>query len=135
MPFLPTIPTVCATCRASFLAPKPARTRPPAKYCSLRCAKRALQNTPETFWARVQRGPGCWTWTGRRTAFGYGELQMAGRHVTAHRLAWELTYGSIPDGQSVLHSCDNPPCCRPTHLWLGSQADNLHDMFRKGRRH
>jgi hypothetical protein len=51
----------------------------------------------------------------------------------AHRVAWTLANGPIPAGMHVLHTCDNPPCCNPGHLWLGTQADNMADMARKGR--
>jgi hypothetical protein len=95
------------------------------------------ENTPETFWARVDQSGECWPWTGATDhATGYGRLQYHGRQVTAHRLAFELTSGQpIPDGLYVCHSCDNPPCCNPAHLWLGTHTDNLHDSSVKGRMH
>jgi hypothetical protein len=51
----------------------------------------------------------------------------------SHRAAWKLTHGPIPDGLQVLHRCDNPPCCNPAHLFLGTQQDNIADMHKKGR--
>lgn len=76
---------------------------------------------------------GCWEWTGA-TTWGYGEVNrqgISGRRV--HRLAWEFAYGPIPDGLMVLHRCDNRSCVRPDHLFLGTAADNMHDMIAKGR--
>jgi hypothetical protein len=90
---------------------------------------------PDRFWAKVQKGDGCWLWTGARNAKGYGVLQMGdaqeSRTELAHRVAWSLEHGPIPKGVKILHRCDNPPCVR--HLFSGSQADNMHDSAEKGR--
>jgi HNH endonuclease len=71
---------------------------------------------------------GCHNWTGTVGRAGYGRVQ-----VSAHRLAYELAHGPIPDGLLVLHKCDNPVCCNPDHLFLGTSADNMADKVRKGR--
>lgn len=89
--------------------------------------------TPEQFWARVERGDGCWLWQGMTISGGYGRVGWRGMKAVAHRVAWELTYGPIPEGLWVLHRCDNPPCCNPEHLFLGSRLDNIADMVAKGR--
>jgi hypothetical protein len=81
------------------------------------------------FWDRVLRGEDCWEWQAARTTAGYGEY----RSTYAHRHAYELAVGPIPRGLFVLHHCDNPPCVRPDHLWLGTNADNMRDMVAKGR--
>lgn len=99
-------------------------------------------NTPldVRFWARVQksREDKCWLWQGSVNKDGYGRLQVgprgANRMWAAHRLAYALHNGPIPDGLWVLHHCDNPPCCNPAHLFLGTLADNHADMDSKGRR-
>lgn len=87
-------------------------------------------------WRHVQRGEPdvCWPWTGVRMA-GYGRVKTGARpvHVFAHRVAWQLTNGDIPEGMSVLHRCDNPPCCNPAHLYLGTHQDNVRDMMERGR--
>jgi hypothetical protein len=87
------------------------------------------------FWSRVQQDApdACWEWEGARHPFGYGSLSFQGRFVDAHRVAWELTNGPIPPGLHVLHRCDNPPCCNPAHLFLGTARDNSRDMCQKGR--
>lgn len=86
-------------------------------------------------WGNVERQPGdgCWVFTGARDSKGYGQIGVAGRTVRAHRLAWELTHGPIPEGQDVLHTCDNPPCVRLDHLHLGNQQINVEEMVAKGR--
>lgn len=88
------------------------------------------------FYSRIEVTDDCWLWTGPKNAKGYGYLGRGGRgapKVLAHRLMWELVQGSIPNGMRVLHRCDNPPCVRPSHLWIGTQAENLADMTAKGR--
>ena len=79
-------------------------------------------------------GEGCWEWTGTRAATGYGVLYVHGKQVGAHRFAWErANRRSVPAGMHVCHTCDNPICVRPDHLFLGTPVDNAHDMWRKGR--
>jgi hypothetical protein len=89
----------------------------------------------ERFWRYVERSTGCWLWIGCRQRPGYGRIGREGGKGTryAHHVSWELHYGPIPEGQQVLHRCDNPPCVRPDHLFLGSQLENVRDMWDKGR--
>ena len=89
--------------------------------------------TAEEFWQNVERGPGCWLWTGATSPKGYGRVWFNGKTRRAHRVAWLLTNGPIPDGMKVLHSCDAPQCCRPDHLFIGTDRDNMEDRGRKGR--
>lgn len=76
---------------------------------------------------------GCWLWTGSRTEDGYGVMMIDGRKEIASRVAYRIQRGAIPEGLNVLHSCDNPPCVRGSHLFTGTQVDNAVDMLSKGR--
>lgn len=88
------------------------------------------------FWTRVDltSTDGCWPWTGSHGTTGYGQLQIGGQKIGAHRRAWELTFGPIPEGMYICHHCDNPPCVRPDHLYVGTASDNNHDAVVRGRR-
>lgn len=76
----------------------------------------------------------CWIWIASRNGQGYGNFKINGQSEKAHRVAYKLVYGEIPGNLYVLHTCDNPSCCNPLHLFLGSQADNVQDMCVKGRK-
>lgn len=103
-------------------------------FCSRACSDARRYGLPEErFWLRVQKTSRCWTYQGGARGLGYRGLQVEGRHIPAHRFSWELHFGPIPDGMLVCHKCDNPPCVRPSHLFLGTHADNATDKTRKGR--
>lgn len=97
---------------------------------------------PLRFWPRVAKASSdaCWHWQGTVDKRGYGAV--AAKHFVgrlgwklhrAHRVAYALTFGGVPEDLAVLHRCDNPPCCNPAHLFLGTIADNNRDMREKGR--
>ncbi len=93
----------------------------------------------ERYWPKVdvQGADDCWPWKAYRMPHGYGVHSLSPkepkREALVHRIAWLLEHGSIPMGVHVLHRCDNPPCCNPAHLFLGTQADNIADMVAKSR--
>lgn len=76
---------------------------------------------------------GCWEFIGARTGAGYGAIWLNGKNRATHILAYELEKGAIPNGKFVLHECDNPACCRPDHLFLGTHQDNKDDEVAKDR--
>ncbi len=85
------------------------------------------------FWGKVLRTGDCWLWVGARNPKDYGKLGLYGKTLASHRVSYELSFGPIPDGLAVLHKCDNPPCVRPDHLFLGTLKDNSQDCLAKGR--
>lgn len=112
----------CPECASAY---EPINRR--QKHCSPRCAAAGRIHKPSN------NPMDCWSWSGATGAFGYGQIRFDGRLFLAHRLSYELAYGPIPSGRLVMHSCDNPPCCNPAHLSLGTHADNHADMRAKGR--
>lgn len=125
--------TVCGTCGTPFKTSDPRR-----KFCSPPCAYAYLKrDMADRFWEKVDRSGGadsCWPWRAKRDKHGYGKFGTVGKHQThASRVAWELTHGPLPHELHVCHACDNPPCCNPAHLFVGSRRDNMADAVQKGR--
>lgn len=92
-----------------------------------------MNDLSSLFWSKVDKGEGtgCWLWTGYISPAGYGEFGRG--HWRVHRLSWIMANGAFPFNLNVLHKCDNRACLRPDHLFLGTHADNVHDMVAKGR--
>lgn len=110
---------MCASCS------HPKKVKPP---------KASRPTAEQRFWAKVDTSGDCWEWQGRRFPTGYGGFYAGGRvNWYAHRFVWTLVNGAIPQGMHVCHHCDNPPCVRPDHLFLGTPKDNMRDRDRKGR--
>lgn len=90
----------------------------------------------DRFWVKVDRSGGedaCWVWIACLSDKGYGQFVWHGRQEIASRVSYEIAYGVRPGNLEVCHSCDNPPCVNPKHLWLGTRQDNIADSVQKGR--
>lgn len=96
----------------------------------------AIERVVRIGWTEVVRRPElgpCWEWNGARGQAGHGQIRMHGSTRQVHRVTLEHHSGPIPEGENSLHRCDNPPCLNPDHLFAGTQKENMHDMWRKGR--
>lgn len=91
-------------------------------------------NLPKRFWDKVTPiESGCWEWTGSRKPTGYGLFRMDGATKRVHRLSAQDSKGNVPDALHVLHTCDNPSCVYPNHLYFGTHQENMKDMVQRGR--
>ena len=132
---------ICAECSTGFERSYRISSKRAARpqFCSRRCqvanqGKKADAARLSRFWEKVNKTDGCWEWTAFRNRNGYGRFQFADGHpVNAHRFAYEITYGPVSLNLFVCHKCDNPTCCRPDHLFLGTPKDNMADCVAKGR--
>jgi hypothetical protein len=98
-------------------------------------AKKELTKENIHEYVNVNQETGCWEWNRGKTSRGYGAFSCGKQTPlrSSHRLAWEIFNGPIPAGLFVCHKCDNPPCCNPDHLFLGTNSDNILDSMAKGR--
>jgi hypothetical protein len=85
------------------------------------------------FWSKVEKTETCWIWTAATSTFGHGRFRVNRKSYSPHRLSYELFYGDFDQSLLVCHTCDNPRCVNPDHLFLGTYLDNNRDMFAKGR--
>jgi hypothetical protein len=129
----------CQTCGCPF---QPRGDNPSPRFCSRPCVKSGppIRTAEDRFWVHVvcDLASGCWVWSGSRLPAGYGTISIrtglgAKRQERTHRFSYELHFGPIGAGLIVCHRCDNPPCVRPDHLFLGTNLDNMRDAMTKGR--
>lgn len=111
-----------------------------AKFCNAACfaetQSRRYRVDVSTFLAERQGSEGCWEWPGeRKKKDGYAKTIRDGETLLAHRVVWETLNEPIPPNAEICHTCDNPPCCNPSHLWLGDALANAADKVAKGRQH
>lgn len=129
------IPRACEHCSASFFADPNEVAKGWARFCSIQCANAAKFGPPEErFWKSVNKTDDCWLWTASLDKDGYGKFYVNGKHIRAHAYSFTLHTGESTTGKMVCHSCDNPTCVRPDHLWLGTSKENNHDAINKGPR-
>jgi hypothetical protein len=118
------------------------------KFCAISCATQyrihVLNDHPlinrgsyfEKFFNKISKEDhekGCWIWIGHKNKAGYGRIRQKYKDKTAHRFSWEIFNGPIPESMFICHTCDNPPCCNPDHLFLGTPKDNTQDCIKKNR--
>ena len=131
LPKYHTAPTHCETCSSPLHQPNYHRRR----FCSKRCSNIRRWLTEVEIWERIDQSKGlgaCWPWMGGTDKNGYGKTHWKGKPIRTHRLIYILTYTHIPE-LLVRHTCDNPPCCNPSHLMLGTHQDNANDKVARSR--
>lgn len=96
---------------------------------------RSVTSASDRFWVKVDTSGECWEWAASKFRTGYGQFTINGHPVSAHRFAYMDTFGPIPHGLMVRHSCDNRLCCNPRHLSLGTAQDNMDDKVSRGRQY
>ncbi len=136
----------CLVCFKKFWTPR----KQVGKYCSRACKDESQrgariskldqlspQSLRETFIRRlehyIEKSDGCWRWKGCLSTRGYGKIFFHRKHWSAHRAAWTVYKGSIPKGKIICHTCDNPQCTNPDHLFIGTFKDNTIDAAKKAR--
>lgn len=133
--------TVCCICGAEFSV-KASDAKRGVKSCSVACGHiRRIQTNAISLRDRIEKriarpaDGGCWNWAGALGKTGYGMINVAGKTKAVHRVMYELASGEIPEGLEIRHKCDNPRCCNPQHLEVGTHSQNMGDMRDRGRKY
>lgn len=135
MPSKRTILRVCNQCKCNFFIRSSYIKEGHGLYCSMTCrSKSQTKPLQDRFWLKVQKSEGCWEWLGSCNIGGYGTIRVNEHSCLAHRISYELENGPFDTTLCVCHSCDNRKCVRPSHLFLGTYKDNVHDCINKNRR-
>lgn len=130
----PAAQRTCLKCGSQFQTAQHRINRGGGKYCSQKCYEtRPPKPIEKRFWSKVSKTETCWVWTGAHGQSGHGVVSTGQKSTQASRISWELHFGTIPNGLMICHHCDNPPCVRPDHLFLGTQKDNMKDSCVKYR--
>lgn len=124
----------CRECGKQYLRPRwQVSQRSGAYFCSRECSFKHGKPFEKKFWDKIEKTESCWLWHGTRSDNGYGKVRYRDRQDLSHRVSYIIHKGEIPVGMVVRHKCDNPPCCNPDHLELGTVADNTCDKMMKQR--
>lgn len=135
---------ICQVCGVEF-TPRKTNTNRDRPCCTRKCGykyrsirrkeKASQRHIGDRFWPQVAVGASheCWEWQFHRDKANYGRFKIGQRSERAHRVAYQLAKGEIPTGLVVRHTCDNPPCCNPNHLLIGTVQDNNQDCVERGR--
>ena len=135
------IEKICTVCAEIYTIKGSPSNISSSRYCSRACYYESRRRIP-SFEERMRESltrkslhkeNGCIEYTGQKKQHNYGQIEYDGRAYLAHRVSYMLHKGPIPEGMSVCHTCDNPPCINPEHLWLGTHRENMLDMCKKGR--
>lgn len=126
--------------QASLVSPNRHQLSEDERAKARRRSAETRRNTPEKFWAKVDKTPGygpdgdCWPWNGGGlSSSGYIQWQVDGKSAPGHRYAWELENGPMPANLEACHKCDVRHCARPSHVYAGTEADNARDRQERGR--
>ena len=141
MPRNKSITRLCENCGKTFSVKPYLISRGHGRFCSWSCFRASKPEIHERFWSKVDKnapihpiiGTRCWVWTSNMDDEGYGLFSVSEKSMRAHVFAYQEAHGYLLPGFLVLHHCDNPPCVRESHMFVGTHVDNMIDCGEKGR--